>query len=54
MDWLDKEFAFIIWLYKFNNFLGSLRKKDFKEFSTKEEAIRQFEKETGVKYNGHN
>lgn len=43
MDWLDKELAFITWLYKYSNFYGSLKRKEFKDFSTKKEAWEQFE-----------
>lgn len=45
MDWLDKELAFLDWLYKYKNFLGKLKRKDFKYFSSKEEALKEFEKE---------
>lgn len=53
MSWLDNELVFISWLYKYKNFLGSLKRKDFKEFSTKEKAVKQFEKETKIHYNGY-
>jgi len=45
MDWLAKELAFIHWLYKYKSFLGRLKRKDFKEFSTREEALKEFERE---------
>lgn len=51
MDWLDKELAFITWLYKYKAFLGTLKRKEFKYFPTKEEALKQFElgnKPTGL------
>lgn len=51
MDWLDRDLLFFTWLYKYKSFLGKLKRKDFKEFSTKEEAIYQFEEETGNEYN---
>lgn len=44
MDWLDKELAFITFLYKYKSFFGTLKRKDFKEFSTREEALREFER----------
>lgn len=50
-NWLKIELKFITWLYKYNNFHGTLKIKEFREFSTKEEAVNQFEQELGVKYN---
>jgi len=50
MDWLDRELAFIKWLYKYKNFLGKLKKREFKSFASKEEAIKTYEKETGERY----
>jgi len=47
MDWLDKELAFITWLYKYSNFFGQLKRKEFKEFLTRKEAWEQFCKEIG-------
>lgn len=47
-NWLDKELEFIQWLYKYKNFLGRLKRKDFKEFSSKTEALKEYYKEKGV------
>ena len=49
MNWLEKELAFLTWLYKYKNFLGSLKENEFKEFKTKQEAIKQYMKEKGLK-----
>jgi len=46
-DWLGEELTFITWLYKHKNFLGRLKRKDFKEFYTREEALKEFYKERG-------
>lgn len=43
MDWLTKELAFITFLYKYKSFLGTLKRKDFNDYSTREEAWEQFE-----------
>jgi len=45
VNWLDKELSFITWLYRYKNFLGQLKRKDFKEFSTRGEALKEFERE---------
>ena len=47
MDWLDEELAFIHFLYKYRSFIGSLKRKDFNNYLTREEALREFYKESG-------
>lgn len=49
MDWLDQELAFITWLYKYGSFLGSLKRKDFKYFSSRGEALKAFYEEESDK-----
>jgi len=44
---LDRELAFVTWFYKYKNFVGQLKRKDFREFSTREEALKEFYKERG-------
>lgn len=48
MDWLDKELAFIHWLYKYKIFLGTLKRKDFNNYPTREKALEEFYKEGGM------
>ena len=45
MDWLDKELSFVTWLYKYKSFYGTLKRKDFNEYLTREEAWKRFELE---------
>ena len=44
MDWLDRELQFVTWLYKYKSFLGTLKRKDFTYFPTREEALKEFKK----------
>jgi len=44
-DWFSQELAFITFLYKYKSFFGSLKRKDFNDYPTREEAWEQFEKE---------
>ena len=46
-NWLDKELHFITWLYKYKNFLGGLKRKNFKQFYSREEAMKEFYREIG-------
>ena len=46
-DWLFQELAFITWLYKHKNFIGSLKRKDFHNFLTREKALKEFYKSIG-------
>lgn len=45
MDWLEKELQFIHWLYKYKTFLGTLKRKEFKDFPTRKDAWKIFEEE---------
>lgn len=43
MDWLGQELAFITWLYKYKSFFGTLKRKEFRYFPSREYAMKQFE-----------
>lgn len=52
VQWVESEVKFLTWLYNHKNFLGKLKVKDFKSFSSKKEAVESYQREMGETYYG--